>query len=422
MIKSYYRIKDKLFYGWVVVIAFFIINIIVQGTRHSFGVFFKSLASEFGLTRAETSGVYSVYMLLCCMFCFVSGWGADKFSLRKLISLMGLFMGLSLILTSQAQSLWQLFVVYSLLFAMGTSGVFVVSTSIIIRWFNSKRGLAIGLATSGVGLGTVMMAPFAAYLIATFGWRMSYLVMGIIAWLFVIPTAMLLRKEPGEMGLHPYGGEFNGNQTVGSHRGEGSNQPTGFSFLYAFKTRNFWFLGLVWLLFSMGLYMVLTHIVPHGTDIGIPAMKAASILSVIGAMSIPGRLLVGKLSDNLSRKAIAIICALCLTGAIIWLIYSKELWMFYLFALVFGFSFGGLSTSVTALIGDTFGQRSIGIIMGTLEVGWFLGASIGPFMGGLVYDINNDYSLAFSICVAAMVMATLLLAFTKREMKLDRRI
>jgi len=94
--------------------------------------------------------------------------------------------------------------------------------------------------------------------------------------------------------------------------------------------------------------------------------------------------------------------------------------MFYLFALVFGFSFGGLSTSVTALIGDIFGQRSIGIIMGTLEVGWFLGASVGAFIGGLVYDINNNYSLAFSINVAATIIVTLLLALTKREMKLDR--
>ena len=177
---------------------------------------------------------------------------------------------------------------------MGTSGVFVVSTSIIIKWFNSKRGLAIGLATSGVGLGTVMMAPFAAYLIATFGWRMSYLVMGMIAWLFIIPTAMLLRKEPGEMGLIPYGAELNKSKTGKSHWVEGSNQTTGFSLLYAFKTRNFWCLGLVWLLFSLCLYMVLTHIVPHGTDMGIPAIKAATILSVIGAFSIPGRLLVVK--------------------------------------------------------------------------------------------------------------------------------
>ncbi len=166
--------------------------------------------------------------------------------------------------------------------------------------------------------------------------------------------------------------------------------------------------------------MVLTHIVPHATDMGIPTMKAATILSVIGAMSIPGSLLVGKIWDNSDRKAIAIICSLFLTGAMIWLIYSKALWMFYLFAFVFGFFYGGLSTSVTALIGDIFGQRSIGIIIGTLEVGWFLGASVGPFMGGLVYDINNNYSLAFSICVAAMVIATLLLALTKRETKLDR--
>ena len=124
MIKSYPGIKDKLFYGWVVVIASFIIILIVMGIRLSFGVFFKSLANEFGLTRAETSGVYSAYMLLCAVFAIVSGWGVDKFSPRILISFMGLFTGLSLILTSQAHSLWQLFVVYSLLLAMGTGGIF----------------------------------------------------------------------------------------------------------------------------------------------------------------------------------------------------------------------------------------------------------------------------------------------------------
>jgi len=421
MIKLYYRIKDKLFYGWLVVLAFFIINIIAQGTRFSFGVFFKALASEFGLTRAETSGVYSVYMLLSCILGIVSGWAADKFSLRILMSLMGLFTGLSLILTSQAHSLWHLFVVYSFLLAIGTSGVFIVSTSIIIRWFNSKRGFAIGLATSGIGLGTTVMAPFAAYLIATLGWRMSFIVMGIISWLFIIPMALLLRKEPSEMGLLPYGAESNGGKTGGSNGAEGSNQSTGFSPSAAFQTRNFWYLCFSWLLYSLCLFMVFTHIVPHGTDTGISAMKAATILSVIGGMDIPGRLLVGKISDSAGRKAMAITCALCLAGAIIWLIYSKELWMFYLFAVVFGFCSGGLSTSSTALAGDIFGQISIGIIIGTLNAGWFLGAAIGPFIGGLIYDISNNYSLAFSMSVAAMLLVTLFLALTKRETILDRR-
>ena len=415
MIKSHSGIKDKLFYGWVVVIAFFIIFTIASGIRFSFGVFFKSLVSEFGLTRAETSGVYSVYMLLCCVVSIVSGWGADKFSPRILISLMGLFTGLSLILTSQAQSLWQLFVVYSLLLAMGFGGVFVVSSSIIIRWFDKKRGVAIGLTTSGAGLGTVIMAPFAAYLIATLSWRMSFIVMGMIAWLLIIPMAMLIKKDPTEMGLLPYGVESNKGKTGGSNEMVGSTPPTGFSLSHAFETKNFWYLGFVWLLSPISIFMILTHIVPHGTDMGIPVMEAATILSLIGAMNIPGRLLVGRISDSLGRKATAITCLLFLAGAIIWLIFSKDLWMFYLFALVFGFFWGGLSTVTTAMVGDIFGLRSIGIIMGTLSAVWFLGAAIGPFIGGLIYDISNNYSLAFSICVAAMVIATLLLALIKRE-------
>ena len=105
----------------------------------------------------------------------------------------------------------------------------------------------------------------------------------------------------------------------------------------------------------------------------------------------------GRISDSIGRKVTAITCALFLAGAIIWLICSKDLWMFYLFAVVFGFFYGGFDASTTALIGDIFGLRSIGIIMGTLSVGWSLGAAIGPFIGGLVYDISNNYSVAFSI-------------------------
>jgi len=421
MMKSFFKNKDRLFYGWVQVIASFIINLIAFGTRHSFGVFFKSLTSEFGLTRVETSSVYSAYMIFTCVFAIVSGWAADKFSPRMLISLMGLLTGISLILTSQAQSLWQLFVVYSLLLAMGTAGVFVVSTSIIIRWFDRKRGVAIGITTSGVGFGLFIMAPFAAYLIANVGWRISYIVMGVMAWLFIIPMALLLRKEPREMGLLPNGVESNEGSIGESNGVERNDRPTGFSLSHALQTRNFWYLGFSWLLSPLCIYMVLTHLVPHGTDMGIPAMKAATILSLIGAMNIPGRLLMGKISDSAGRKVTSMICSLFLAGAILSLIYSKDLWMFYLFALIFGFSWGGLTTVTTAMIGDIFGGHRIGIIMGTFSAMWSLGASIGPFIGGFVFDISNSYSVAFSVNVAAMMIATLLLALIKREAILDRR-
>jgi len=419
MITPHSRIKDKLFYGWVVVIASFAIFTIASGIRFSFGVFFKFLVSEFALTRAETSAVYSVYMLFCCVISIVSGWGADKFSPRILMSLMGLLTGLGLILTSQAKSLWQLFVGYSFLLGLGYGGVFTLTMSIIIRWFDKKRGLAIGLTTSGAGLGTVMMAPFAAYLIVILGWRMSYMVIGLMAWVLMIPMALLLRKEPREMGLLPYGAESNGGKIGESNLLESNNQPIGFSLWHALRTRNFWYLGFVWLLSPMCIFMIVTHIVPHGTDVGIPAMKAATILSVTGAMNIAGRLLAGRISDSAGRKVTAMSCSLFLAGAIMLLLYSKDLWMFYLFAVVFGLFWGGLTTVTTAMIGDIFGVHHIGIIMGTLSTGWFIGAAIGPFIGGLVYDIRNNYSVAFSICVVAMVIATLLLALIKRETILE---
>ena len=129
----------------------------------------------------------------------------------------------------------------------------------------------------------------------------------------------------------------------------------------------------------------------------------------------------GKISDSAGRKVTSMICSLFLAGAILSLIYSKDLWMFYLFALIFGFSWGGLTTVTTAMIGDIFGGHRIGIIMGTFSAMWSLGASIGPFIGGFVFDMSNSYSVAFSVNIAAMIIATLFLALIKRETILDRR-
>jgi MFS family permease len=417
---SHPGIKDKLFFGWLVVLALLVITTVAFGTRFSFGVFFKALANEFELTRAETSGIYSAYMLICALFAIVSGWGIDKFGPKMLFSLMGLFLGLSLILTSQARSLGQLFFVYSLLLAMGTGGVYGVSASTIIRWFDDKRGLALGLSMSGTGLGQVVMAPFATHLISRYGWRTSLILMGIIAWLFVIPMALLLKRDPAEIGLLPYGVKPNRGNIGGPGSQERGHQGNGFSVSRAFKTRNFWCLSLSWVLTPLAAYVVITHLVPHGTDMGIPAMKAATFLSLIGVMNIPGRSFVGRISDSAGRKTMAVICGGLLGGSILWLTYSKDLWMFYLFAVVFGFSFGGISTTTSAMIGDVFGLHRIGTIMGMMSAAWALGGAIGPFMGGLVYDMRNSYSLAFSISAGAMIVVMLLLALTKRETEPDR--
>ncbi len=407
---SLLRIKDRLFYGWVVVIAFLVFTVIIYGTRYSFGVFFKPLESQFELTRAATSGVFSVYLLLCGVFSVLGGWALDRYGPRIVIIPMGLLTGLSLLLTSQASSAWQLFITYSLLLAMGTGAGYPIMMATISRWFDKKRGLAVGIASSGVGLGTLAMAPFATYLIINFDWRVAFIVMGAIAGLIITSLSMLLRKDPAEMGLLP-DGEKPDSDKIGRQDNRDDIQPPSLSLFQAVRTTDFWFFGTICLLWGTGLHLVLTHIVPRATDVGISAIEAAGVLSLIGGMNILGRLIMGWASDHISRKTSAIICALIGAGALVWLIWSRDLWMFYLFAAAFGFGYGGFAPSLFPMLGDIFGLRNLGVIMGVLDIGWAIGSAIGPALGGLVFDVTKSYFLAFVAGAVIMLVMAIIIAF-----------
>ena len=190
-------------YCLVIVIAALIIQSTLVVIRFSFGVFFKSLATEFDMTRAATSSAVSAYMVFGAVLAIVGGWAFDRYGPRIIILLMCLFTGRSMLLTSQTNSVWQLFITYSLLLAIGTGGLHVVRISTVSRWFDKKRGLALGIVVSGGGLGQVVMAPFATFLISNFDWRIAYIVIGLITWLIVIPLSRLLKNDQLEIGALP---------------------------------------------------------------------------------------------------------------------------------------------------------------------------------------------------------------------------
>ena len=409
---SPFRPKDELFYGWVVVFAFFIYGTALWGVRSSYGVFFKSIAGEFDLTRAATASIFSVYMLLCSVFAIAGGWALDRYGPKIIVLMMGIFTGLSLVLTSQADSLWQLFITYSLVFAIGSGSLYAVMVSTVSRWFDAKRGSALGISISGAPFGTAVIPLFATYLISNYGWRMAFLVIGVIVWLIMIPLSRLFKKDPREIGALPDGVKSDSRDVKNEG---GSLQPTGLSLLQAFRTKNFWLLLFIWLFFSSSLFFTFNHLVPHITDIGFSPGEAAVVFSVTGGAAIVGRILMGIVSDRIGRKLTATICGLLQAGIMIWLIWANELWMFYLFAVIYGFAYGGIVPSIAALAGDAFGLRRIGSIMGGLEVGLGIGAAIGPALGGLIFDINHSYSLAFLLISAGMLVAVFLIALIGRE-------
>jgi MFS family permease len=412
------KFNNRIYYGWVIAVSGLIINAALLGLRLTFGVFFKSLESEFELTRLVTSIIASLLLVFIAILAVISGWAADKYGPRRIVFFMGIFTGLSLLLTSQATALWQLFVVYSLLLAAGTRGSIPVIMSLVSRWFDRKRGLALGIAASGGALGTIIIAPFATYLISNLDWRSAYMIIGLITGTIVIVLSLLIRNDPIEIGALPDGANRESSTPEEIKREQGSKQ-TGLSLKQAFRTRSFWALSFSWLMFAICLQLIMTHLVPHAIDVGLSSMEAAVILSLAGGFSVVFRMLSGMISDYTGRKIPAIGSAVYMAVSLLGLVWSQDTWMFYIFAVVFGFSWGGFGVLCIALAVDSFGIVSIGAIMGVLEMCFAIGAAIGPIIGGYVFDSSNSYVSAFMIGAVAMLITAFLIMFIRNEIDID---
>jgi predicted MFS family arabinose efflux permease len=238
------------------------------------------------------------------------------------------------------------------------------------------------------------------------------MILGGIAWLVMIPVAQLLRKDPYEIGALP-DGTTPGYQTPEVEQSTTPSQKV--PLLRMFQTTSFWSFLFIWVLSAFSSFFVLTHIVPHAIDLGFSTIESATILSLLGIAMIAGRLIAGVITDKLSSKVVAIICSLLQAAALLWLVWVQELWMLYLFGLVHGFTLGGFTTAITVLIGGTFGLKDIGKILGVLEIGIFIGAAIGPYLGGLIFDVSSSYTLAFLIMAGVMLARTLVVALITRE-------
>ena len=411
------RIKERLFYGWVVVASIFFIGTTIWGLRFSFGVFFKSIEAEFSLSRGATSGVFSVYMALASVFAILAGWALDRYGPRIIVLLMGIITGLSLLLTSQASALWQLYISYSLLLALGTSAMYVVAISTVSKWFDKKRGVALGIASSGAGLGAAVVAPFSAYLISSFGWQKAYAIIGVIVLLVLIPLSRLFKKEPYEIGVLPDGIKSalitNHPKKLGSE--DIIARPAGLSVFQAFKTKSFWLITFTQFFYASSFFLLSTHIVPYATDKGISVIEASFSFSVIGAAGIIGRITMGAVSDRIGSKVTVVICGTIHVIALILLIWVQDLRVLYVFSVMFGLAWGGIVPTMGALIGDTFGLGKLGSILGVIDVGFGVGAAIGPIVGGLIFDITHSYFLAFFLGTVTMLIGISLIALVRRE-------
>lgn len=400
--------QSKFFYGWVVVAACFLMCF-CWGFFYNYGVFFKELTSEFGWSEAMTSFAISISTITYVVGAIIWGWLVDKYKPKWIVLAAAIIYGAGLALCSQIHAIWQLYIFFGVMAGFALGIAWAPPGAIVQRWFVKKRGLSLGIAMAGLGVGTAVMSPIAARLITTYGWRVSFIFMGIIVFVILALSAFLLVRSPEDKGLKPYG------VTEGSINKPSATTSTErvWTAKEALKTKTFWLAWLMWFFFSIPVLIVMTYIVPHAMGMGTSKIAAAVALTLIGGLSIAGRLIGGALADKIGfNRTVGIGLIICAIMAA-FLIGVKSISMLYLFAVIYGLAYGIQGGTVAGVIGHLFGTKSLPMILGFIITAWAVAGVIAPPLAGHIYDITNSYSSAFIIAAVSFAISAALALIVK---------
>src|SRR5574341_654525 len=376
---------------WLIVAALFVVTFGIATPLAAYGVFLPVLAEAFGWSRGAISTALSINLLLGGLAGFGIGALADRHGQRVLLVLTVALAGLAFALVATVGALWQLHLFVGVLGGGGMSSFYLLSAATVTRWFEERRGLALGLVLVGFNLGYIVGGPLAAWLIAAVGWRGAYALLGSGCGLLTTLTALPVRlPRASEIVLAP------------RHGPRPAVEP-GVTLREALADPGHWCLNVGWLLLGGLAMMVSVHIVPFARDQGISLAGASFALTAYGVGAVSGRLVSGAASDRLGTFAtirIAYAIEAVALATLVWL-PSREALLGSLIA--FGVGFAASDTMITKVIPDVFGMRAIGAIMGVLTLGWRCGAALGPAAAGFLYDLTGSYAVPFGAAPLAVL-------------------
>lgn len=384
---------SRVFYGWVVVAAAFVVTLVGFGCAYTFSAFAGSLQAEFGASRGSVSLVFSLAGFLYFSIGVVSGPAADRWGSRRLAVLGMIVIGAGLVLAGKARSLAEVYAAYGLGIGLGVGCAYVPALGAVQRWFSKHRALASGMAVSGIGVGTLALPALAALLIDSVGWRDAYLALGCGAAVIGGGMALLIVGDPSQRGLLPDGDPPSANRPVAV--------KSGMTVAAAIRSRPFLILYAACLLCSFGVFVPFVHLVPYATDHGVSQSSAIALLGAIGVGSTVGRFFLGGLADRVGRMLTLVAMIVGMAAALgLWSL-ATGMWWLAIFALSYGVFYGGWVAVLPALIMDYFGGRNVSGIIGVLYTSVAFGTLIGPSSAGWLFDITGSYTLPIAASAAA---------------------
>lgn len=365
-----------------------------RGIHSSFGVFNVALLDSFGWSRGATAGVFSVVLSVDAFLSPVVGYLLDRFGTKK-ISVAGcLALVLGLFLSSRVTDLWQIYICFGLVLAVGfTFAGMVPHIFLISEWFSSKRASAIGVVYAGTGVGIMLLAPLSEWLISSYGWARALETYAVVVLAGLLPLVCFFYQH-GPHGMHA------------RRRSEEKTDGNQWTAKLALKSLQFWLLFIARIAAASGTTVIVTHQVAHVVDVGFSKFLSASIFGLAGITSSFGRVIFGYIADRLSKQAaytLNIAMTVVGVGALMILRDPSQAWLLYVYVIFFGIGFGSRAVIFSALTADIFSGKGFGSILGYSTVAVGVGGALGSYLGGAFHDWTGSYLVSFAL--SALLLA-----------------
>ena len=371
--------------AWLILGSAFLAFTVGASVMHSYTVFLLAFVADFGWSRAEASLAYSVGQLVGGFSSPFVGTLVDRLGTRRMVLLGAALLVIGLVGSAQADALWQVVLLYGVVMTFGANCVgLLVFVPLASRLFANRRGMAISVLQSANGFGRAASAPASQMLIAGIGWRGAYLVAAAVAAAVLLPLAFLFdrRGAAARAAAAPAAGGAEHAWTLAE----------------AIRTPQFWLLFFVYMCTSIGSFLVSLHQIAFAVDVGFDPLYAAGVLGMGAFLAMPGVIATGTLSDYIGREysallaygisIIGVFCALAITG-------PGDHVLLWLHACFFGLTWGARGPAITAKTADIFPGPRLGTILGVITIGSGLGAAIGSWGAGFIFDVSGSYRAAF---------------------------
>jgi predicted MFS family arabinose efflux permease len=409
-----------IYYGWVILFVSYMLMFFTAGLTQAFGVFLVPMTDDFGWDRSAFALALSIFAVVSAIVPPVAGRLADRYGPRLVLTAGAALNALGMVLMAFTQSLWYAYIVYGVVIGLGF-GIAGQSANaaLLSRWFVKRRGMALSVSSTGLGMGQLILVPLATLITIHFSWRTAFVVMGVMAAIMVPMCLILLRREePPED--HHEASESTPPRDLPATAclpSELIRRQT----RAAFRSRSFWLLGGGFMGCGFTIYLLMTHVVAMATDRGISAGQAGTALGLVGGTGIVSGVIVGSLSDRIGRKHLLAGLYLLRAASVVVLMGANSATELYLFAIMFGLSRAN-GALVSAAVIDLYGRHAVGSILGYTTTFHQLFAALGAWTGGIVYDTTGSYMLALAPCIVLLLggSAASLLIDEKRPERVGR--